>query len=94
MRDLTDLYGKTVNVRGYANDCVITSKSNAYILVTNVLVTFRDITKKIDHIWTNANYVDSHAVNFDAKVTIYQRRDGSCSIVFFYIFFLPISISF
>ena len=82
MRDLTDFYGKTVNVRGYANDCIRNTENNAYILVTNVLVTFRDITKKIDHIWTNAEHVDSHAVNFDAKVTIYQRRDGSCDYGF------------
>lgn len=82
MRDLTDFYGKTVNVRGYANDYVKTSKNNAYILVTNVLVTFRDITKKIDHIWTKIDHVDSHAVNFDAKVIIYQRSDGSCDYGF------------
>lgn len=82
MRDLAELYGKSVNVKGYANDCIKTSKKNVYVLVTNVSVSFGNITKKLDHVWANIKLIDSHAVNFKANVTIYQRKDGSCDYGF------------
>lgn len=83
MRDLEDLWGKKVNVRGYANNQVKRSRNNnAYVLVTNVLVSCENITKKIDHIWTKIELVESHAVNFYASVTIYQRENGYCDYGF------------
>ena len=76
-RNLADLIGKEVNVTGKAINIAKYNKRNRYVLVKNVVVSFQDLCRKIDHIWIDDKLVISKKVNFNGTVSIYQRKDGT-----------------